>query len=158
MMSKQFIRKVAWTLCWLMLFMPVLSYASTTSTPAPVHISDTSPTEPVKGAFDKEMTACTDAEAQALSDTNSALWLIGGCVAPIIVIILAQVIEPAPPATALLGQDPEYVAEYTDCYERAAKKRRTNRALIGCGIAAALWAIYIGVVVLAAESTNDYYF
>src|SRR5690606_5187187 len=61
--------------------------------------------------------ACTDANAQARDDTNNIVWMLGGCLATVLTVLAAQIIEPEPPASALLGQSPEYVAQYTDCYQ-----------------------------------------
>ncbi|MFQ5571192.1 MAG: hypothetical protein ACE5G0_16060 [Rhodothermales bacterium] len=101
--------------------------------------------------------ACSDAELQARNDTNSTVWMIGGCLATVLTLIAAQVMEPKPPASALLGQPPEYVATYTDCYKRAAKKRRTNKALTGCLIGAGAYGLLI-VLYFAAAASNPYYY
>ena len=99
--------------------------------------------------------ACSDAELQATTDTNSTVWMLGGCLGGVLVLIAAQVLEPQPPASALLGQSPEYVATYTDCYQRAAKKRRTNKALTGCLIGVGAYALLYAVLIAGAIAADD---
>ena len=88
-------------------------------------------------------------EQSARASTNGNLWLAAGCLAGIIGVVIAYVIEPNPPATALLGKSPEYVAAYTDGYKMAAKRIQTSKAWTGCLIGA---VISIGAAVLAAAA------
>ncbi len=156
-MSSLFSRRVALLLIAIFVYLPVLSFSAVAKNPRPMGLIGD---RPASGATEMpsiaEMTACTDAEAQALQDVNSTLWIAGGCLGGIIAIIVAQVVEPDPPATTLLGQSPEYVAEYTDCYKKAAKKRQTNRALIGCGIAAVVYGAYFLVLAITVDSATDF--
>ena len=66
------------------------------------------------------------------ANTSGPLWLGAGCLFGIFAVGAAYLITPNPPATRLLGQSSEYVAAYTDAYERAGKSEQTNNALIGC--------------------------
>jgi hypothetical protein len=50
---------------------------------------------------------------------------------------------PSAPATRLLGKSSEYTAVYTEAYQNAARNVQVRNALIGCGIDAALWVLYV---------------
>lgn len=148
-MPKQVFASIALILAFFLVATPVAVYASTgigtdqkgEMEPPP------SPREP-----------CAEAELQANSDTNSTAWMIGGCLALGLTVIAAQVLEPEPPAAALLGQPPEYVAVYTDCYKRAAKKRRTNKALTGCLIGAGAYVLFYAVLAAVVVASDPYYY
>ena len=102
--------------------------------------------------------ACSDANAQATQDQNATLWLLGGCVGGALVVLAAYVLEANPPATALLGKDEAYVAEYTDCYQEAAKKIRTKKSLTGCLIGTAAGLLIYAIVVATAVDNGLYYY
>lgn len=109
--------------------------------------------------------ACTKAQMDAQMHTNGALWAVGSgaaacCLSPLLgigVVAAAYVIEPAPPAMALMGKSPEYVATYTECYRNKAKSVRTSNAWTGCITGTVLsvifWAAYY-VLVIAATAAS----
>ncbi len=76
--------------------------------------------------------ACVDAEAQATQDINGTTWFLIGCIIGVWGYIVAIALESNPPSAALVGQSPEYVAAYTDCYKRKAKEIKSKNALYGC--------------------------
>jgi hypothetical protein len=107
--------------------------------------------------------ACMDAEAAASSNTSGGSWFAIGCLLTWVGWLIAYSMEPSPPATAMLGKSPEYVASYSDCYKRKAKDIRSRNALIGCLVGTAAWIIVnvvLWTVVWAAEEelASDYYY
>lgn len=97
---------------------------------------------------------CQSGEARAEQDTQGAIWFLGGCILGFIGLAGAYLIEPSPPASALVGQDAEFVAEYTDCYVDRAKQIQTTSALYGCLTGAAVTGLYYVVVIAALASTT----
>ena len=79
-------------------------------------------------------------------------WLIGtfltasacGCLGGSVVILSSQIIDPSPPIHRLIGKSPEYVAHYTNTYQREVKSKRLLYTAGGCLggtiVAAFLWA------------------
>lgn len=100
-----------------------------------------------------QMEAIVAAERDAQNDVNKGLWFLGGCVGGLIGVIFAYGVEPAPPATRLLGKSPEYVAFYTDAYTKKAKQLQANSAWGGCVVNGIATVIYVAAVIAAAEST-----
>ena len=96
--------------------------------------------------------ACADAEMQAEQDVNGTTWLLIGCVLGIWGYLIAYVLESNPPASALVGKSPAYVAKYTDCYKQKAKQIKTKNALYGCLAASAGWILYYVLVAAAVSS------
>ncbi len=96
--------------------------------------------------------ACADAEMQAEQDINGTTWLLIGCLIGIWGYLIANVLETNPPASALVGKSPEYVAKYTDCYKSKAKQIKSKNALYGCLAASAGWVLYYVLVVAAVSS------
>ena len=92
-------------------------------------------------------------ERDAQADTNTGLWFLGGCLGGVVGVIIAYAVEPAPPATRLLGKSPEYVAFYTDAYTEKAKSLQANSALGGCIVNGLAIAVYVMAVVAAQAST-----
>ncbi len=84
--------------------------------------------------------ACVQAQADAERDVNGVLWMAAGFFFGLLGIGAAYVIEPDPPATKLMGKNPEYVAAYTDCYKRAGRDIQVKKALTGCVASAVLSA------------------
>ena len=100
-------------------------------------------------------TACIDAERRATSDVSGSTWFIIGCLAGVLGWVIALVSEPSPPATALLGKSPEYVASYTDCYKRKNKDIKTKKALTGCLVGTGcIVALYVGLIAVAIDDGN----
>ncbi len=99
---------------------------------------------------------CQEGESAAERDTNGMIWFLGGCVLGVLAVVGAYVIEPSPPASALVGQTPEYVAQYTDCYVERAQAIQTRNALYGCLTQGVLWVgYYVLWVVVFATATSD---
>ncbi|MCG9127620.1 hypothetical protein JT359_08485, partial [Candidatus Poribacteria bacterium] len=76
--------------------------------------------------------AIADAERDAAAQVNKPIWFIGGCLGGILVIILANMHEPHPPASSLLGKSPEYVSYYTDAFRTKSRNLQTSQAIRGC--------------------------
>ena len=76
--------------------------------------------------------AIAAAERDATAYVNNSLWFFGGCLGGVLVIILANIYESTPPATALLGKSPEYVSFYTDAYKAKTRSIQTSQAVKGC--------------------------
>ena len=121
--------------------------------------------------------ACAQAQMDAQADVNETLWFFAGCLPPasggcllglwgvgigavtsLGVIGFSSFIEPSPPATRLLGQPPDYVAIYTDCYKDKAKSIQTSAAIKGCITYAALWgAYYLFSYIFYSAAAAPYY-
>lgn len=99
--------------------------------------------------------ACEAAETRASQDVNGTIWFLGGCLFGLLGLGAAYIIEPSPPASALVGQDEVYVAEYTDCYTDAGQGIQKKQALTGCLIGTAATVLLYALVVAAAVSTSD---
>jgi len=98
--------------------------------------------------------ACAQAQMDAQADVNETMWFFAGCLFGVLGVGAAYVIEPSPPASRLLGQPPDYVAIYTDCYKDKAKSIQTSAAIKGCVIEAVLWgAYYLFSMLLSASVT-----
>lgn len=98
--------------------------------------------------------AIVAAERDARADTNTGLWFLGGCLGGVVGVIVAYAVEPAPPATRLLGKSPEYVAFYTDAYREKAKTLQANSALGGCIVNGLATAVIFMAAAAAEASTN----
>ncbi len=83
--------------------------------------------------------ACAQAEADAKADVNKTMWIGIGCVAPVLGIVIANVVEPTPPSSRLLGKSKEYIATYTDCYSKKVKSIRTSGTITGCVLGTIGW-------------------
>jgi hypothetical protein len=98
--------------------------------------------------------ACANATAAVSRNISGGIWIAAGFFGCIFGLVLAYAIEPNPPATALVGKSPEYVASYIDCYRSATKSKQTNSAWIGCGGCALACAIYfIGLAAAVDDSS-----
>jgi len=103
---------------------------------------------------------CAKAEMDAEMDINATMWFFGGFLLGLTGVGAAYVIEPSPPALRLIGQPPDYVAIYTDCYKQKGKSIQTSAALRGC-IAGALvkagcTAFYYLLILLPASASYNY--
>ena len=79
--------------------------------------------------------AIVAAERDAEARVNKSVWLLGACFSyGIVPLIIANVAEPVPPASALIGKSPEYVAFYTDAYKAKVRKIRTSGVKLGCAL------------------------
>ncbi len=91
-------------------------------------------------------------ERDARANVNGNLWLIVGCFGGLTGLIVAYVYEPNPYATMLLGKSAEYVVAYTDAYRTTAKSIQSKKAITGCAVSGAMYAIgcIVYAIVLAA--------
>ena len=97
---------------------------------------------------------CVTAHRDATMHINKGTWFLIGCLAGLVGWIIAYAIEPNPPAAALVGKSPQYVATYTDCYKSKGKSLQSGAALTGCLIGTAV-SVLLWVVVLAAEDDSE---
>ncbi len=96
------------------------------------------------------------AEIDAKRNANAALYFIIGCAGSIIGLLVAQLSTPSPPAIALVGKSPEYVAAYTDVYVRKIKSTRTKYSLYGCGANIIIWGAVVLIVAATADEVSPY--
>lgn len=105
--------------------------------------------------------AIAEAEKQAEIDADKWLWFALGFVGNLVTVLIVYVVSFKPPQSALLGKSPEYVAAYTDAYERKLRSIRSNYALYGCcaGSAVAVLAYLLFVVapVVSVVEALTYY-
>jgi len=91
--------------------------------------------------------AIAAAERDATARVNKSVWLLGACFSyGIIPLIIANVAEPVPPASALIGKPPEYVAFYTDAYKEKVRKIRTSGVKLGCAAGVGCCLVYTFLV------------
>lgn len=100
--------------------------------------------------------ACLAAERQAQSDISGSTWFIVGCLAGVIGWVIALVTEPSPPATALMGKSPEYVASYTDCYKKKGKGIKSKNALTGCFVGTGVTVLAYVVIFVALSESDEF--
>lgn len=130
----------------LMVFSPTLNAATKFT-----DITDIKKDEKIEALIKSYQINNPVADAEAAADReNGTIWFIGGCLGTVLTLVLAQVMDPTPPASALLGESDEYVAQYTDTYINEVKSKRTKNAIYGCitgGVLyVGLWALYAAVV------------
>jgi hypothetical protein len=97
----------------------------------------------------------TDAQAQAERDVDSTTWLAAGCLLGVIGWFIATQHKPEPPATALLGKSPDYVAQYRDAYKEQRGKLQSSKAFKGCLVGTAA-SVLVYVLAFAAASDSDF--
>lgn len=95
--------------------------------------------------------AVIQAQQQAEADFNKAMWLGVGCLLGWVGLLISYLVQPSPPATALMGKSPEYVVAYTEAYKEKMKSLQTKYALVGCLGNMALSMVYVALVVSASE-------
>lgn len=93
------------------------------------------------------------AEADAEAKTSKFAWFALGCVGGVFGLAAGYLHEPSPPAGALLGKSPEYVAAYSDTYAEKAKGIQKRNAMYGC-VLGTLASVALGVVLGAAEASE----
>ena len=135
--SKLQSRFIAFILLCLILYSPFVSFALQNS----VRVS-----------------AIADAERDAASQVNKSLWFFGGCLGGILVIILANIHEPYPPASSLLGKSPEYVSFYTDAFRAKARNLQTSQAVRGCAANCIVVAGCYGCMIFNLVLEESYYY
>lgn len=132
----------------LMVFSPTLNAAT--------KFTENEKDEKIKALINSYQDSDPVAEAEAAADReNGTVWFIGGCLGTVLTLILAQVMDPTPPASALLGKSDEYVAQYTDTYIEEVKSKRTKNAIYGCVTGGVLYVGLWAVVVAAASSSSS---
>jgi hypothetical protein len=115
------------------------------------------PIAPVFAASAEE-DACVAGQTTAKASTSGA-WLFAGCLGGWIGLICAYMMTPNPPAMALVGKSPEYVAKYTDCYREAAKSKQTGLAWTSCLVATAAYvAVWVAIVASFDETDTNFVF
>lgn len=105
--------------------------------------------------------AVNAAQRDAVIRTNQNIWRVFGCFGGLFAVAGGYLYEPAPPASALLGKSPEYVAFYADAYTSKAKNIQTRGAIEGCIASTCVTAALYGVlIILVAEesASSSYYF
>lgn len=98
------------------------------------------------------------AEMDAKRNASAAIYFVIGCAGSLLGLLIAQISTPSPPAMALVGKSPEYVAAYTDVYVRTIKSIRTKYSLYGCGASIVVWGAIILIAVAAADEEDLYYY
>lgn len=96
----------------------------------------------------------SEAHAQAERDVNGMTWLAAGLFGGVIGWFFATQTNPEPPATALLGKSPDYVAQYRDAYKERSRQIASKQALTGCLIGGAAGVL---LVVLSAGAAASAY-
>ncbi len=89
---------------------------------------------------------CKLAHLDARKNVNSCLWFGAGFLLGGLGVLVAYIYEPSTPAYRLLDKSPEYVAYYTECYTKTAKKIQTKNAWLGC----ITWSVLYGCCVLSS--------
>ena len=104
--------------------------------------------------------AMNAAQRDAAARTNQNMWRVFGCFGGLFAVAGGYLYEPAPPASALLGKSPEYVAFYADAYTSKAKNIQTRAAIEGCVASSCVTAALYGVliIIVAEESTSSSYY
>lgn len=98
------------------------------------------------------------ARADAQRNVNGTTWLLIGAFLGILGYVIAMLVPPKAPASALIGKSPDYVTVYTEVYEETGKSIQMKKAMTGCLIGTGIQVALILVITLAAGSaTNSYY-
>jgi hypothetical protein len=101
--------------------------------------------------------AMNAAQRDAVARTNQNMWRVFGCLGGLFAVAGGYLYEPAPPASALLGKSPEYVAFYADAYTSKAKNIQTRGAIEGCVASTCVTAALYGVlIIIVAEESDDH--
>ena len=106
-----------------------------------------------------QVEAMNAAQRDAVTHTNQNMWRAFGCLGGLFGVAGGYLYEPAPPASALLGKSPEYVAFYTDAYRSKAKSIQTRGAIEGCVASTCVAAAVYGALIILVEedfTSSDY--
>jgi hypothetical protein len=98
--------------------------------------------------------AIADGVKDAKSETNTTLWFAAGCFGTILGWLLASALDANPPAVRLIGKSPEYVAYYTDAYQKEARRIKTRYALTGCMGCVIGYVVYFVVLISLGGTTT----
>ena len=104
----------------------------------PIYLNAQTPAQPTEG------NPCDDAESAAREHVSAMTWKVIGIGCGVFGWIIAAVSTPSPPAMLLVGKSPEYVSQFTTCYESKGKRIQKDNAclgwLIGYILGGAIWA------------------
>jgi hypothetical protein len=102
------------------------------------------------------MNVCKTAQQDADKDTNFFLWAGAGCLLGPLGVLASYFIIPTSNAERLIGKNAAYASQYTKCYHDAVIGAQSGKAWLGCGIEAAVIAIYyIFVIVVFAKAASS---
>ena len=76
--------------------------------------------------------ADADARRAAGQDVSTISWGIGGFFCGVCAVAYVYIDKPQVPVSQLVGKSAEYVAFYTETYNREVKKQRFQATMIGC--------------------------
>jgi hypothetical protein len=77
---------------------------------------------------------------------GNAVWGLAGCLLDWIGILVAYLVAPSVPGTALMGKSPEYIQGYTEAYQSKSKLQNAEWAAGGCVIGTIGWvALYFAL-------------
>ena len=101
--------------------------------------------------------AMNAAQRDAVAHTDQNIWRAFGCFGGLFAVAGGYLYEPTPPASALLGKSPEYVAFYADAYTLKTKNIQTRAAIEGCVAGTCVVAALYGALIIfvAEESTSS---
>ncbi len=91
------------------------------------------------------LNAVRDGQLDAREKSNDIRWFMAGCLLGPVGAIYVTSLDPVPPADRLLGKSPGYIAVYSDTYRKNAQDERMDHAWTGCGIAAGVVLIAVGI-------------
>ena len=104
----------------------------------------------------EEAKAIADAQRDAEAHLNKPLWFAVGCFLPMGVGLLVPYFhQKTPPAAALLGKSPTYVAHYTDTYKRQSQSHQFQSAAMGCLIGTGVSVV--GIILMNAAASSPSY-
>lgn len=86
----------------------------------------------------------TDAKRDASQDVSNLSWGIGGFFCGVCAVAYVYIDKPTIPTSRFVGKSAEYVAVYTDNYDRVAKKERFEASMIGC-LAGSLFSVFFSL-------------
>ncbi len=107
-------------------------------------------TVPVVVLAEEREDACAQAYIHVDENLNTKTWWHAGfwgtsCLGPsagVVAVALANTMKPYPSGSELLGKPPEYIEEYTYCYQNKGSDLQTKNAIKG-----ALWGIPVFIAV-----------
>ena len=101
--------------------------------------------------------AKADAREAANIDVGSASWFAAGFCFGILGVGFAALHDPGIDPARFIGKSPQYVAVYTNTYNRVATKKRLVSSSIGCVGMNIFWSsVYVGLVGAAAAANSTY--
>ena len=107
----------------------------------------------------EEAKAIAEAQRDAQAHLNKPMWFAIGCFLPMGVGLLVPYFhQKTPPAAALLGKSPVYVAHYTDTYKRESQSLQFSSAAMGCLIGSGVSVVGIILINAAAEASSPSYY